>query len=158
MQDPAPRGFARIPPDVINLVGWVLLLGGIGGVVEPVIRLAPYAAAHGHLHLWSWFLRLNSYYLIRNALQIVASVGLLLRRRWSVDLFLALCVFAILVAIGMFGAGVWAYCAGRLANHLIPELLAGGAGVVVNVLILRWLWRFRREFKPSLPLPSESEV
>jgi hypothetical protein len=174
MSDSAPRGFARFSPDIINLLAWVMLLGALGSALSELIWIAtnPLIAATvqrefsrqplAHLPLLL-LLGVNGSWprLARGILVIVAGVGLLRRRPWSINLLLVAWALGLLLILGFAALEIWGDFSavssmppfpGHFSRGLRTVLSTGGS-VAVNILVLRWLYRFRREFSPA-PEPA----
>ena len=169
MQDSGPRGFARFSPDVINLVGWVVLVRGIGGILERVTRAFAsgpmlHPGPHGFRD-WAQALGVSGIGLLASVGAIVAAGGLLRRRRWSINLLLVLQVLSLLMGLGTAATAIWmmgrpipgltAVQEAAYTGQDLMNLIGGVATVAVELLIIRWLWRFRRELKPSPPVAAE---
>jgi hypothetical protein len=153
---------------VLALLGWGVLAGGLIGALAQLPRLAwaVQTVLPGYFPRSAevdWECLRAALYCLVWAGAAVAGPGLRWRRRWSLDLLLAVGVAYLLVtaAATIVAAGGWAGAHGELpwpaSLPPYPYCVLPLTGVALKAglacLALFWLWRFRREFSlpPSAP-------
>jgi disulfide bond formation protein DsbB len=100
--------------------------------------------------------------LLTSAGAVVAALALLRRRPWSITVFVVLRALAILIGLYLAGLEIWLWTSAPGTQAAFPAAHFGRLGMtllgavttlIVNLLVLRWLYRFRREFSPA-PEPA----
>jgi hypothetical protein len=157
------RGFGRLAPGVVALMGWGVLLGGAIGVVAQLPRVvwAITVVLPGYFPKDAeakWLSLRGTLYLLVWAGAAVAGPGLRWRKRWAIDLLLGVGAAYLLVTavstVMAFVEGAGGH--GRLPYpYNIPPYpyniwpLTGAAlKAVLVILATVWLGRFRKELRP----------
>ena len=101
---------------------------------------------------------------VAQGLDVAAGLGLRRRRPWSLAVLMIALSLGLVIALGHIGFWVahWQGLAlrglyrtdlwPRFVGSVVGSILLGVQMLVVPGLVIPWLWRFRREFRPLSPL------